>query len=178
MLKKILIGLVVVIGVFLAYVAKQPSDFRITRSAVIAAPAKVVFAQVNDFHNWQAWSPWAKKDPTAKNLFEGSPSGKGAMFSWAGNREVGEGRMTITESHPYDLIRINLDFSKPMKASHTAEFRFAPEGKQTTLTWSMFGKQTFMGKAICLFMNMDKMVGGDFEKGLAEIKTISESARK
>ncbi len=174
----ILIVLAVIIVLFLGIVAIQPSDFRIARSANIAAPPDVVFAQVNDFHNWEAWSPWAKLDPAVKNTFEGSSSGTGAKFSWAGNDKVGEGRMTITESHPSDLIRIKLEFLKPWEATSTTEFTFKPEGDQTKATWTMFGERSFMEKAVCLFMNMDKMLGGEFDKGLAQIKAIAESAAK
>jgi uncharacterized protein YndB with AHSA1/START domain len=176
MLKKILIGLAVVLLVFAAVVALLPSDFRVARSATIAAPPAVVFSQVNDFHNWQAWSPWAKMDPAAKNTFAGASAGAGAVFAWDGNSKVGEGRMTLTESRPPDLIRIQLDFVRPFKGASTAEFTFRPEGSQTIVTWTMAGKNNFVAKAICLFMNMDKMVGGDFEKGLAQMKAIAEAA--
>ena len=176
MLKKILIALAAIAVVFVAVVAMQPSDFRIVRTATMSAPAPAVFAQVNDFHNWEAWSPWAKLDPAAKNSFEGPPAGTGAIFRWAGNNQVGEGSMTITESRPSDVIRIKLEFLKPMAGTSTAEFTFKPEGDQTTVTWSMSGKNNFIAKAICLFMNMDKMVGGKFEEGLAAMKSIVEEA--
>jgi hypothetical protein len=181
MRKKILIGLGVLVVVFIAFaavVALQPADFRIVRAATISAPPEVVFAQVNDFHKWQAWSPWAKLDPAAKNTFEGPSAGTGAIFSWAGNDKVGEGRMTLTESHPNDLIRIKLEFVKPFEATNTTEFTFKPEGNQTEVTWSMSGRNNFIGKAFCLLMNMDKTVGGDFEKGLADMKAIAEAEAK
>jgi uncharacterized protein YndB with AHSA1/START domain len=176
MLKKILIGLAVVVLVFAAVVALQPSDFRVARSATIAAPPAVVFSQVNDFHKWEAWSPWAKMDPAAKNTFEGAPAGAGAVFTWDGNSKVGEGRMTLTESRPPDLIRIRLDFVRPFAGTSTAEFTFRPEGNQTVVTWSMAGKNNFVARAFCLFMSMDRMVGGEFEKGLAQMKAIAEAA--
>jgi len=178
MLKKILIALAAIVVVFIAVVAMQPSDFRVARTATISAPAPAVFAQVNDFHNWEEWSPWAKLDPAAKNSFEGPSAGSGAIFRWAGNKEVGEGSMTITESRPSDLIRIKLEFLKPFQATNTAEFTFKPEGNQTAVTWSMAGKNNFISKAICLFMNMDKMVGGKFEEGLAHMKSVVEAAPK
>jgi len=178
MLKKILITLVAIVVVFVGVVAMQPSDFRVARTATISAPAPAVFAQVNDFHNWEEWSPWAKLDPAAKNSFEGPSAGSGAIFRWAGNKEVGEGSMTITESRPSDLIRIKLEFLKPFQATNTAEFTFKPEGDQTAVTWSMAGKNNFISKAICLFMNMDKMVGGKFEEGLAQMKSVVEAAPK
>jgi hypothetical protein len=178
MFKKILIGLAVIVAVFAVIVALQPSEFRIVRSAAISAPAPEVFAQVNDFHNWQAWSPWAKLDPAAKATFEGSPAGTGAIFRWAGNKEVGEGSMTITESRPSELIKIKLEFLKPFAATNSAEFTFKPEGNQTVVTWSMEGRNNFIAKAFCLFMNMDKMVGGQFEKGLASMKSVAEAGAK
>jgi polyketide cyclase/dehydrase/lipid transport protein len=178
MLIKIVIGVVVVIGVFAVIVAMRPSDFRVERSAVVAAPAPVVFAQVNDLHNWDAWSPFAKLDPAAKQTFEGPREGTGAALAWAGNKQAGEGRMTITESRPYELIRFRLDFVKPFAVTNTAEFTFTPRGDQTAVTWSMSGRQNFMAKAFCMFMSMDKMVGGEFEKGLAQMKSVAESANK
>jgi hypothetical protein len=176
MLKIILIALVVVAIGFVLVVAMQPSEFRIVRSATISAPPPAVFAQVNDFHKWEAWSPWAKLDPAAKTTFEGPFAGTGATFKWAGNKEVGEGSMTITESRPSDLIRIRLEFLKPFAATNTAQFSFNPAGNQTVVTWSMEGKNNFIAKAVCLFMNMDKMVGGQFEKGLANMKGVVEAA--
>ncbi len=178
MLKTILIVVAVLILLFLVIVAIQPSDFRITRTINIAAPADVVFEQVNDLHKMDAWSPWLEPDPSVKKTYEGPSSGEGAVFAWAGNNQVGEGRMTITESHPYDLVRIRLDFIKPFATTNTAEFTFEPEGDHTIVTWSMFGKQPFMGKAISLFMDMDKMIGDNFEKGLANMKNIAEGVAK
>jgi uncharacterized protein YndB with AHSA1/START domain len=178
MIKKILIGLVVIVVVFVVIVALQPSDFRVERTATISAPASDVFAQVNDFHNWEAWSPWAKLDPAAKNSFEGPSAGTGAIFKWSGNGEVGEGTMTITESRPSDLIKLKLDFVKPFEGTNAVEFTFKPEGNQTVVTWSMSGRKNFISKAICLFMSMDKMVGGQFEKGLADMKSVVENGRK
>jgi uncharacterized protein YndB with AHSA1/START domain len=181
MRKKILIALgviVVVLAGLAGVVAMQPADFRIVRSATIPAPPAEVFAQVNDFHNWEAWSPWKKLDPAATKSFEGSASGKDAIFKWSGNSEIGVGSMTITESRPNDLIRIRLDFVKPFEDTSTAEFTFKPEGEQTLVTWSMYGRKNFIGKAICMFMNMDKMVGGSFEEGLANIKAVVEPKRQ
>jgi uncharacterized protein YndB with AHSA1/START domain len=178
MLKKILIAIAVIVVVFVVVVAIQLSEFRIARSATINAPPSAVFAQVNDFHNWEAWSPWAKLDPAAKATFGGPRAGKGAIFRWAGNEEVGEGSMTITESRPSDLIRIKLEFLKPFEATNTAEFTFKPEDNHTTVTWSMEGQNNFTAKAVCLFMNMDQMVGGQFEKGLASMKSVAEAAAK
>ena len=178
MLKKILIALALIVIVFLIVVAMQPADFRITRSATIAAAPAAVFAQVNDFHKWEAWSPWAKLDPAMRTSYGGPAEGPGAIYTWSGNSQVGAGRMTITESHPPDVILIKLDFLKPIAATNTAEFAFKPESGQTGVTWTMTGTNNFVGKAVCLFMSMDKMVGGDFEKGLAQMKALLEAAPK
>lgn len=178
MLKKILVVIAAILIVFVVIVAVQPSEFQVSRTATMSAPASAVFTQVNDLHKWEAWSPWAKLDPAAKNTFEGPPAGTGAVFSWAGNNQIGEGRMTITESRTNDLIRFNLEFIKPMAGTSTSEFKFKPEGNQTTVTWSMSGKNNFIAKAMCLFVSMDKMLGGEFEKGLASIKSIVETAPK
>jgi uncharacterized protein YndB with AHSA1/START domain len=176
MLKKTLIALAAIVVIFLVVALLQPSEFRVARSTAIAAPAPAVFAQVNDFHKWQAWLPWEKLDPAMKKTYDGAPAGTGAIYSWSGNNDVGAGRMTLTESRPNDLIRIKLEFMKPFAAINTTEFTFKPEGNQTVVTWSMFGENNFMAKAFGLFMNMDKMVGGDFEKGLAQLKSAAESA--
>lgn len=181
MFKKLLIGtvatLVIVLGVAAAVVALQPAEFRIERTGTINAPAEVVFAQVNDFHNWDAWSPWAKLDPNATNTFEGPSAGKGAVFAWSGKDKVGEGRMTITESRPHELIRINLAFKRPFESACTVEFTFQSAGGQTNVTWVMHGQNDFMGKAVGLCMNMDQCVGGDFEKGLANLKARAEAKK-
>lgn len=174
--KKVLVGLAVIIIAFVVIVAVQPSEFRITRTAKMSAPAATVFEQVNDFHNWNAWSPWAKLDPEMKQTYEGASEGKGAAYTWAGNDDVGEGRMTIVESRPPEAVVLNLEFLKPFAATNVTEFSFVPEGDQTNVSWSMYGKRNFMMKAMCLFMDMDKMVGGDFEKGLVSMKSIVEAA--
>lgn len=176
MMKKILIGLGALLVVFLGVVAIQPADFRVTRKATMAAPASVVFAQVNEFRNWAAWSPWDKMDPDMKRSYGDTTMGVGAVYGWTGNDKVGEGRMTITESRPSEMILIKLEFMKPFAATNMTEFTFTPEGDQTVITWNMTGKNNFISKAFCLFMDMDKMVGGDFEKGLAQMKSISEAA--
>ena len=178
MIKKILIGLAVIVVVLVVFIALQSSTYRVERSATINAPAPVVFAQVNDFHKWNAWSPWAKLDPAMKQTFEGAPAGNGAVYTWACNKEVGEGRMTITESHPSDLVKIKLEFLKPFAATSTTEFTFTPQGNQTAVTWTMTGDKNFIAKAFHLFVNMDKMIGGDFERGLAQMKSVAEAAPK
>ena len=176
LLKWMLFLLVAAVGVFAGVVAMQPSEFLISRSATMNAAPAAVFAQVNDFHNWEAWSPWAKLDPNAKDTFEGPASGEGAIFRWAGNDEVGEGSMTILESKPNERIRIKLAFIKPMEDSCDTEFTFQPEGQGTKVTWTMSGTHNFLGKAVCLVMNMDKMVGDKFEEGLASLRAVAERA--
>jgi uncharacterized protein YndB with AHSA1/START domain len=178
MLKKLLIVLAVIVVVFLVVVAMQPSDFQVTRTATISAPPPAVFERVNDLHNWEAWSPWAKLDPGMKQTYAGAPAGTGATYTWAGNKKVGEGRMTITESRPSDLIRLQLEFLKPFASTCTTEFTFKPEGNQTAVTWTMAGKNNFIAKAMSLFVNFDKMIGGEFEQGLAQMKSIVETTTK
>lgn len=178
MLKKILLGLAAILVVLLIVVALQPADFRISRSAVIAAPPPIVFEQVNDYHKWEAWSPWAKMDPNAKNSFDGPASGVGSKFSWAGNNEVGEGSMRITESKPNERVVMDLVFLKPFAATNTTEFTLKPEGNGTAVTWAMSGKNGFMGKTVGLFMNCDKMVGTQFEKGFENLKAVVAAPAK
>lgn len=171
---RILVGIVVVIAALVAFIAMQPAEFSVSRSASFAAPAPAVFAQVNELRKWKAWSPWAKKDPNAKEGYDGPAAGTGASMSWAGNNEVGEGRMTIMESRPNALVRFKLEFFKPFAATNSAVFTFKEEGSRTTVDWTMRGENNFIGKAMCLVFDMDKMVGGDFEAGLAGIKAIVE----
>jgi hypothetical protein len=177
-LKKILIAIVLVIVGFVVVVAMQPAEFKVTRSTTIGAAPAVVFAQVNDLHNWKNWSPWAKLDPAMKESFEGAPAGKGAISSWAGNDEVGAGRMTVTDSHNAELVRIKLDFLKPFEATNITEFSFKPEAAGTSVTWTMSTERNFVQKAFCLVMNGEKMVGADFEKGLAQMKSYAEAIAK
>jgi uncharacterized protein YndB with AHSA1/START domain len=179
MLVKIPVALAVIAVVLVAVVAAQPSTFRIARSATISSPPERVFAEVNDLHKWEAWSPWLKADPAAKTAYEGAPAGAGAAFRWSGNKDVGEGRMTITESRPNQLVRLKLDFMRPFASTSVAEFTFAPDDNRTLVTWSMTGDKNFMAKAIHLVLDMDKMVGGKFDEGLAQMKAVAEgTARK
>jgi len=177
MLKKILIALAAVVAIFVIVVAMQPSEFRVERSTTIAAPAETVFAHVNDFHKWEAWSPWAKLDPDAKISFEGPESGAGTIFKWSGNDKVGEGAMTLTESRPNDLIEIKTEFVKPFEGSINPDFAFKPEGEAPAVTWRMSGHHNFLEKAMCLIMNGKKMVGDDIEKGLTNLKSVVEAAK-
>ena len=178
MLKIILITLAVIIVALGVVVAMQPAEFRVTRSAMMSAPPQVVFAQVDDLRKWELWNPWQKKDPAMKLTFAGPPAGPGASYSWAGNKDVGEGRLTIIESRPNDLVRIKLEFMKPFTATNIASFTFKADGNRTAVTWSMEGNNNYLAKALHLVINMDKMVGGEFEKGLADMKKVAEAAPK
>jgi uncharacterized protein YndB with AHSA1/START domain len=178
MLIQILIALAVLIGIFVIIVALRPADFRISRSAKIPAPPSVVFRQVNDFHLWPAWSPWAKLDPDCKNIYEGAAAGVGARFAWSGNGKVGAGRMTIVESRPGEFIRLEQNFEKPFQGHNYVEFTFKPEGRGTLMTWTTTGKNKFMAKAVMMVLNCDKMVGGEFEQGLANLKEVAAAAAK
>jgi len=171
----ILLALAFIALLFIIIVVGQPDEFKVSRSAKISAPPEQVFPHVNDLHAWEAWSPWAKLDPSAKNTFDGPATGGGSSMAWAGNNKVGTGKMTITESRPGEFVRFRLDFQKPMKATNSAEFTFRPEGGQTVVVWSMAGQNSFMGKMFGLLMNCEKMCGGQFEKGLATLKTVAEA---
>jgi uncharacterized protein YndB with AHSA1/START domain len=172
--RRLLFGLAGLIAAFLVVVWLQPDDYRLTRSTTIMAPASEVFSRVNDLRQWDDWSPWAKLDPNAKVSFEGPPAGPGAMFHWAGNDKVGAGTMTITESKPNERVRTRTDFMKPFEGTSDAEFIFSGRGNQTSVIWTMSGTQTFIGKAMCLVMSMERTVGPDFERGLMQLKQVSE----
>jgi len=176
MLIPILIGVVVLIAIVAIVVSLQPSAFRVERSASIESPLSRVFANVNDLRTWEDWSPWAKIDPNCTMTYEGPPTGTGSSMHWSGNNKVGEGKMTITESRPSEYIRFALNFFRPFKANNVAEFTFQPQGNGTRITWIMSGDKNFMCKIFGLLMSMDKMVGKDFEKGLSQLKAISEGA--
>jgi hypothetical protein len=173
----ILLAIVAVIVLLLIVAALQPTDFRYVRTTTIDAPPAAVFAEVNDFHRWDDWSPWAKLDPNSKTEFSGPSSGEGAGFRWSGNNEVGEGSMKIVESRPHERIAIELQFLRPMKATNEAVFTFEPRSSGTHVTWSMTGKNNLMGKAFGLIVNCDKMLGAQFEKGLATMKTLVEAKK-
>lgn len=174
MLKKILIALVVLVAAFVVVVAMQPAEFRVERHEMIAASPGIVHAQVNDLANWEAWSPWHALDTNTTYSVSTPSAGEGATQAWEG-KKTGSGNMRITSSTP-ERIEIDLNFVKPFKAENKVTFTLAPIHGGTGLSWAMTGRNNFIGKAICLFMDMDKMVGGDFEKGLSEIKRLSEIA--
>lgn len=179
MVLEILLGVfglfVVVVAMVLIYAATRPDTFRIERSATMQAPAEKVFPLISDFHHWANWSPWDKLDPALKRTYSGNPSGKGAIYEWEGNKQVGQGRMEIKEAPAPSQVLIQLDFLKPFEAHNTAEFTLVPNGNGTNVTWAMYGRQPFMFKVMSLVMSMDKMIGKDFEKGLASMKALAEA---
>ena len=174
----ILIGLAILIVLLLIVIAMRPATFSVSRSATMAATPAAIFSQVNDFRKWENWSPWAKIDPDCKNTFGGPASGKGSKFAWDGNKNVGAGNMEIVESAPNDHIRIRLEFSRPFASVNDTLFTFKPVGDKTNVTWTMSGKNNFMGKAFSLIMNCDKMVGPQFEKGLASMEAVAAAESK
>jgi uncharacterized protein YndB with AHSA1/START domain len=176
MLKIIMILVVVVVIGVLVYASTKPDAFSIVRKLKINASPEKVFAEVNDFNRWKSWSPWEKKDLAIQRTHSGSASGVGTVYEWTGNKDVGQGRMEITESTSPQKIIIQLDFFKPFEAHNIAEFTFVQEGAGTLVVWEMRGPQPFISKLMCLFMNMDKMVGPDFEEGLANLKKITETS--
>lgn len=174
MLKKILIVIVIALAALSVGISLQPDEFRVSRSTIINAQPETVFPLINEFHNWEGWSPWAKLDPNAKTIFEGPSAGLGSKMVWEGNHEVGTGSITITESRPYELVQMRLDFLKPFESTSNAEFTLLPQGNGTQVTWTMYGKNNFISKTMSLFMDCEKMVGEQFDKGLASIKEIAE----
>ncbi len=178
MLKTILlwggVAIVVLVGGVLAYASTKPDVFRLQRSAVIDAPPQAVFVLLNDFRNWVAWSPWEKKDPNLKRTYGEPSSGKGAAYAWEGDKNVGKGNMLITESAPGSRLALDLNFEKPFQANNKVWFTLEPRGNATSVTWTMEGPTPFFAKVIHVFINMDKMVGTDFEAGLAAMKTAAE----
>lgn len=178
MLKKALLVLAAVVAALVVVIATRPDSFQVERSAQIKAPPQVIFAAVNDLHQWDKWSPWEKLDPAMKKTHTGPAAGQGAIYAWSGNDKVGEGRMTILDSRPGERVEIKLEFIKPFESMSITTFTFAPAGAETKVTWSMTGKNNFMAKAFGLFMNMDEMIGKDFEQGLASLREISEAEAK
>jgi hypothetical protein len=176
MLKKLLIGFVVLVGGFAIFVATRPSHMHVERSVTMKAPAELAYAQVADFHNWAMWAPWDHLDPAMKKTYDGAANGVGAHYAWVGNKDVGEGAMTILAAKPSEQVDIKLEFVKPFQETNATSFTFKKgDGDVTLVTWSMDGENGFMSKAAGVFMNMDKMVGGDFENGLAKLKEIAET---
>src|SRR5256885_3916227 len=175
MLKKIALTAVALVAILAIAIAPRPADYRVSRSQSIDALASGVYAQVADFHRWKAWSPWEKLDPSMQTEYAGEAGTPEASYAWKGNDKVGEGRMTIIDARPGQLIAIKLEFIKPFASVATTRFDFTPQGGTTQVTWTMDGHNDFAGKAFSLVMDMDKMVGGDFERGLAQLKAVAEA---
>ena len=169
------VAIVGLIAAVLGLASRKPNELRVRRAARIDAPPERVFENLVDLHRWEAWSPWEKLDPTMKKTHSGPASGKGAVCEWEGNRKVGQGRMEIVEAVPPTKLGIAMHFLKPFESRSTSEFTLARSGDATDLTWSMVGPSPFVTKVMCVFVDMDKMIGRDFEKGLASLKAVSES---
>lgn len=165
----------VILLIIVALAASKPNHFRIERQIIIQAPASEIFPLVNDFHQWLRWSPWEKIDPALKRQYAGAATGIGSVYEWQGNKNVGEGRMEIIEEKPLERILIQLDFIAPFACNNQAEFTFSSEAGATRVNWAMSGPNRFMGKLMSVFCNMDKMVGKNFEVGLANLKSQAES---
>ena len=173
---KIIIGFSFVLVLFLIVAAMRPADFRVERSATLAASPAALFEQVNDHHKFNHWNPFMKLDPNVKTFYSGPNSGVGAACSWDGNRDIGAGSCTIIESKPNELVRCRMDWKRPMEGTSTVDFTFTPQGDRTVVTWAMYGKNNFMGKVVSLFMDCDKICGPQFEKGLADLGSAAALA--
>jgi uncharacterized protein YndB with AHSA1/START domain len=161
------------IAVILILAAMRPDTFRIERKASIGAPTEKLFALISDFQQWRSWSPWENRDPDLKRSYDGAERGKGAVYAWEGNKNVGSGRMEILDATPSQIV-IKLDFFKPFEAHNQAEFTLTPQGGATNVIWAMHGPAPLMFRVMHLVMNMDKMVGKDFEAGLANLRKVAE----
>ena len=167
----------IAIAVVLILASTKPDSFRVQRSVAVKAPAEKIFPLINNFHQWANWSPWEHRDPAMKRTFSGSESGKGAVYAWDGNKNVGSGRMEILDASSPSKIVIKLDFFKPFEGHNTAEFSMLPQseaGPATTINWVMHGPAPFMHRIMQVFMNFDRMIGKDFEAGLAKLKSLAE----
>lgn len=174
MLKKILLGLVVIVAAVLLFALTKPDSFSVERSATIKAPPEKIYPLISDFHQWPQWSPWEKLDPNMKRSLSGAPQGVGAVYAWTGNDDVGEGRMEITGATPPTQVNIKLDFIKPFASQNTTVFTLTPQGDGTQVKWVMQGPAPYITKLMTVFVSMDKMVGSDFEKGLSNMKAAAE----
>ena len=178
MIKKILGVVFLAVVLFLAYVAMQPGRYRVERSVVVAAPAETVYEAVADLRRWGEWSPWEKLDPGMKKEFAGTPAAPGSTYHWAGNDKVGEGRMTLVEASAPSRVAYKLEFLKPWESTSTTEFTFAPDGGGTRVSWSMLGEIGFVEKLFGVFMDMNAMIGKDFEQGLGSLKQVAEGGAR
>lgn len=174
MIKTVAIAVVFLVGAVLVFAATRPDVFRVQRAASIKAPPEKIFPLINDFSRWGAWSPYEKKDPAMKRSMSGPAAGKGAVYAWEGNGEVGQGRMEIADAAAPSRVTLKLDFVKPFEAHNVVDFTLEPQGDATNVTWAMHGPMPYISKVITLFVDMDRMVGKDFEAGLANLKAVAE----
>lgn len=175
----IVVIVIVLVAAIAAYAATRPDTFRVQRSTTVNAPADKIFPLINDFHNWTAWSPYEKRDPALKRTYSGAQSGKGAVYAWEGNSNVGAGCMEIMDAPSPSAVVIKLDFIRPFEGHNVAEFTMEPQGGSnapaaTNVTWAMHGPAPFITKVMGIFLNMDTMIGKDFEAGLSNIKALAE----
>jgi hypothetical protein len=173
-LKKIVIVIVLLVAAILVYATTRPDNFAVKRAATIKAPPEKIFPLISDFHSWGTWSPWEKLDPGMKRAFSGAPSGEGAVYEWSGDSKVGAGRMEIAEATSPSKVVIQLDFLKPIEGHDIAEFSIVPKGDSSDVTWEMRGPSPYVTKVMGIFASMDKMIGDDFETGLANLKAAAE----
>ena len=174
MIKKIAIVIAVLLAALLLFATTKPDSFRVERATSIKAPPEKIFSLINDLHNWTAWSPYEKKDPAMKRIHSGAVMGKGAAYGWEGNNDVGKGSMEIVNSSSPSKVTIKLDFVKPFETHNIVEFTLAPKGDSTNVTWAMQGPAPFISKVMQVFIDMDDMVGKDFEAGLVNLKAAAE----
>ena len=172
-----IIGLTVVVPIIalLVFAATRPDTFRVQRASSVNAPPEKIFALINDLRSWRAWSPYEQKDPSMKRTLSGAAHGKGAVYEWDGNKDIGKGRMEIIESDPASRVLIKLDFVRPFEAHNIVEFTLKPNGHTTNVTWAMHGRSPYLAKLMGVFFSMDSMIGKDFEAGLSNLKTVAES---
>lgn len=175
MLKIIACVVVLLIAAVLLYAAIKPDTFRIQRATRIKALPEKIFTLIDDFHGWGAWSPYEKKDPAMKRTLSGAASGRGAVYEWQGNKDVGMGRMEITDTSPPSKVILKLDFVKPFEAHNIVEFTLDPSGDCTNVTWAIHGPSPYISRLVGIFLDMDRMIGKDFETGLVNLKTLAES---
>jgi hypothetical protein len=161
---------------FVAYGRSRPSTFRVERSAALQAPPEQVYPLINDFHQWSSWSPWERRDPGMRKTHSGADSGRGAIYQWSGNNQVGEGRMEIVEASAPSKVTIKLDFIKPFEGRQTAEFTLAANGTGSTVTWAAYGATNYLSQLMSVFVSMDALIGKDFEAGLANLRALTEPA--
>jgi carbon monoxide dehydrogenase subunit G len=170
----IVVMLLIAVAIVLVQAAMKPDTFRVERTASIAAPPEKIFPLINNFRAWPGWSPYEKKDPAMKRTFSGPATGKGAAYAWDGDKNVGAGRIEIADVSPPNKVTIKLDMIKPFPTHNIVNFTLEPKGQSTNVTWAMQGPVPFMAKIVHVIVNMDRMVGGDFEAGLANLKALAE----